>query len=552
MSTNLPRDAGQSGDEASPRSPGPPRSVWRWASGAGLALLFAAALGTPALPNASWQLLDDGAMVARIDGPWPAGMNVPRFFAARVLYWRAVAAMFGPNPSGFYLAKLAALGLTSVIAFAVVHRLTRQWGPAVLASLLLCLGPGTAETFYTLGKPESHAVLFLLAGLLALAHATRATGIGRYGLLAGTWAALLAAALWKESALVAVPAAAATLVLLRVGGPGTGGATCRPASGLALAALLALAGYVVVVYVLAGTALPWAPEAYRGSRVRPLIAPGWVFCHMWRHNLNVLALSLGAGACSILAVRRREALREPAVGAMLFCTLCTFGQVAFYVCIWQDALPYLYYPAAATGAIAVALGLARAGVLADSARGQRALRAGLAALLFVAVGWGLPATVNMARAHLAWSRANDAAVRWTAALPRGSVVLLNCPADMEFVYQWQVLLRLCHGRDDVYIAGVRDPSVAPPVPPGKVYLLVNHGAAGNRRLGGRTLMISAREAAMASPDVAETVALAEGAPLARFEQELRVWQFALPPLVEAKFVWEAYRLRGVPPYAASP
>ena len=394
-------------------------------------VLLAVASLVPRILHAHFGLLDDAvtlgnaqAVLAHPAASLHAYQSAGRFLPVYWLYWAACYALGRYHAAVFYLGNAALLALSVATLIALMRRFQATLFMTWAASLCFIFSAPAADAYGTLSKGEPLALAAML-GSLWMAQSAR--------WLPAAALALVAAGA-KETALVLAPIVAAWYLLAFWRKP-----IPMPRRSLVryLAVLLAAMAPILLGRLLLRQSLAAGAYAARYQLTAARLSESGFF---WGYNLarNFPQLPLLLLAAAVLAACRR--LRQP---QLLLASLVWMLFAAAILLPWPHADPY--YDLIFTAGSSVFCGVLAGELL--RAWWTRPLLLAAAALWLVAAIDSL----GLAQSQIHVDEVNAGLLAALRQLPPRSVVLVNIPANHEYLYELRLHAANLLARPDLRI-----------------------------------------------------------------------------------------------------
>ena len=426
------------------RPPGPFARLPEWAI-AYAPVLAAVLYMLPRLWNAQFGLLDDAVTLNLAQWTLRSPAFALRAFADQgrflpffCFYYAFLYTVCGKSALLYYLANTAALAFTVGALIAIMRWFAASLFEIWTAALLFLLSSSVSECYYTLSKGEPVMLMCLLASLLTIHRASRGGRLPLYLALAALWIACAAAT--RETALATVGAIGVWWLLSSWRGFGKLVFLPRRMLGAYLAAAAAAAGLVWSCRLLLHQ--PIVPGSYASAyhlSAERIAQNAVVLSYLAVRDFPVLCLLLPAAA--VLAWRRR--LPSAQLPLMMLAWLACSTAILLP---WTGLRPYYLLVFAAAASVFCACVAGRLAALARAGGRSAAVALVAAALLL-----GVLAINNwtFGRYQIRVDDANAGLVDWLRRAPRDSVVLLNVPANHEYVFEAQLFLNEHLDRKDI-------------------------------------------------------------------------------------------------------
>ena len=419
-----------------------------------LPLLVCLVIMLPRIQSAQFGLFDDGVTISKareiLRGDWSlsAETDTGRFRPAYWLYFTLIYVLAGADPKAFFIGNLFLLLATTAVLILLARKRGAGWFIAGLAGLLFVLAGPVIENYYTLSKGEALQLLGILLFLL-LSYTIVENHRFWIKLLAmiGAVLALLVAFVAKETTLAIVVLTAgwmALALLYRILGQDRRSlsyywvvfATALLGGGLflvlrSLFVPVGLTGgsytgnYQLTIGALAASVLRWT---------------GWLL-RDYNYLLPVLGVAL---AWSIAKKRFRLSLDDLDL-------LVWIGAWMVIFLPWAYTAEYYMLPFAVGIVLFGSRLVERLFVdLSQSSRGWRLLTIGAYILSGLLLLFTLPNNISNGRVQLAMDAANASMLSYLAEnVPQDGEVVINMPADLEFVYEIRLHLNHLYDRPDI-------------------------------------------------------------------------------------------------------
>ncbi|MEX0787839.1 MAG: hypothetical protein WD906_07870 [Anaerolineales bacterium] len=417
-------------------------------------LAIAVAIMIPRLARAEFGLFDDGVSLD-VEGRIRSGAWVPGFEAGqgrfRPLYWLFFAGahgLSGGQAAGHFAVNLLLLMVTALLLMKWVRRSGRGARQAWITAGFFVLAGPVIESYYTLSKGEALQVLLFISGLLLAASWTRTTKRTPV-LAAGMFSAWLLADLTKETSLVLLPIFGLEWIFhewrrRRAAIPPNPRVSAQLATAVAAAIVFFALQFLVSGQPLFGGNYSGQYDiglrAVSDSAVR---WAGWL--------LRDYSYLLPLGVFAILRARRARIRpdREFEVGPLIWMA----GWVGIYL-PWVFAVEYYLLPFSLGAAI-----LSGEWMVAVTTPGQveasspaSGWQVSVTALTVLLASTTVLSSFNSARLQVLVDDLNARMLERVARLaPRGGLVMINLPADNEYVYEIGLHLSGLWARPDLLV-----------------------------------------------------------------------------------------------------
>lgn len=410
----------------------------------------------PRLLSPQFGLLDDGLMlraVGYVSDDWLAAFTLARgtgrFFPSYFLFYYMVHALVGVHPVLFFGVNCAVFAAITAGLIGLVRLMGGTTFQAWAAGLFFALSGPAVDTFYTLSKPDTPQLLWLVVSLLiAGASARRRNRWARFSGLAATTGALLLADTTKETGLVTVAIAIGWCVIgRRCLDPVHNEAHRAWRTHFALASLLAAAGFMVLR--MASGEPSFSQGTYsRLYRLDGVPGLGSMVDALTLLSRDFAYLAPLAGLAVLLRITQPRGHRPLLLDPVVW--MC--GWVAVYL-PWPWVLEYYLLPFAfgAAAFCGVVAGDAIQALRSERRRGIQAAVALSIGAFLVLFPLSLANIATNAAIQLAVDDANYGLVRFISTLPSGSVVSVNMPSPNEYVYEIGLHVKQTERRPDIVV-----------------------------------------------------------------------------------------------------
>ena len=355
----------------------------------------------------------------------------------------------GPNPLAFYLEIYLVLAIIIADLIYIVHSSGGNKAQACATALFFVLSGPAVENSYTLSKPESFQVQWLVLSLVLITVYGRAkTRVKKTIAIIAVAAFLLLANLTKETSLAVIPISVGWLLVQLIWRrTKSTKPNLQPYFAYLFAGLIAGAAFFILraTFVQVSLTAGSYTNAYSFDGLRILSSASRWLAWLIRDFPYLVPLTIFVG---LSFIRKTQTQGQLLINMWIW----MLGWIAIFL-PWHSTLEYYLLPFALGCAIYSGIAVGQL-ISALAHSGDRLMRVAASGCLFATVWlmqFGLANNTTNSHLQLAIDEANTQLVDYLATLPENSAIYVNLPEPNEYVYEIGVHLTELKHRSDILV-----------------------------------------------------------------------------------------------------